>query len=254
MTVSRLNILLTFDDEPNWNTTETLELLNRHSAISTFYVDIHRAFQCKSLMKDIIAEGHEIGLHGVYYLNSFLNNRSVEKNNNYQSHISHWRHLDGGSHHAGVGLAAMIEYCKNSIEDIVQSPIRSIRPPYGMEEYLRDYNSPQKLSLIKAKYNLTSEGEFINLLDNTYQECGLTRYQGCGTKYPLSWEYEVLKDSITEGLKSKSLNNTQSDTCTVILSHCEIDDCLENLRNLLTNDFFLKQSSLIKYSSVSGIH
>ncbi len=60
---------LTFDDGPSpRNTPRLLEALARHQARVTFFVLARRARRHAALLRRMVAEGHEIGIHGDVHL------------------------------------------------------------------------------------------------------------------------------------------------------------------------------------------
>jgi peptidoglycan/xylan/chitin deacetylase (PgdA/CDA1 family) len=57
---------LTYDDGPEPGGTDlVLEALAQHKATATFFVLLTRAHRYGSLLAEVVAEGHEIALHGV---------------------------------------------------------------------------------------------------------------------------------------------------------------------------------------------
>ncbi len=59
------DLALTFDDGPDPHQTQRLlELLERHGATATFFVLLTRTRRYPSILAEVIAAGHEIGLHG----------------------------------------------------------------------------------------------------------------------------------------------------------------------------------------------
>jgi peptidoglycan/xylan/chitin deacetylase (PgdA/CDA1 family) len=64
------HIVLTFDDGPDDTGTErVLAALDRFGATATFFVLVPRARRRQTLLKEIVAAGHEIGLHGIDHRN-----------------------------------------------------------------------------------------------------------------------------------------------------------------------------------------
>lgn len=63
---------LTFDDGPGADTAAVLDVLARHGVTATFFVVAERAERHPDLIRRMIAEGHEIGVHGLYHRSAFL--------------------------------------------------------------------------------------------------------------------------------------------------------------------------------------
>ena len=62
---NRPEVALTFDDGPSPQTTpRVLEALARHGTRATFFVVGRKALAHPGLVRDIVAAGHEVGLHG----------------------------------------------------------------------------------------------------------------------------------------------------------------------------------------------
>jgi peptidoglycan-N-acetylglucosamine deacetylase len=59
----RRSIALTFDDGPSESTPRILELLERHSATSTFFQCGVNARRLAGVAKEVVAAGHEVGNH-----------------------------------------------------------------------------------------------------------------------------------------------------------------------------------------------
>jgi peptidoglycan/xylan/chitin deacetylase (PgdA/CDA1 family) len=97
---------LTFDDGPDPEfTPRILEILDRHGVRATFMAMGHNAVRHRSLLKEVVAAGHEIGAHG-------------------------WNHLNLAS--ATLAEARTeIEFGTGMIEECVGVPVRVFRPPYG---------------------------------------------------------------------------------------------------------------------------
>lgn len=56
-------IYLTFDDGPSWRTPEVLQILREENVKATFFVIGHADEQSRQWMRDIVADGHTIGMH-----------------------------------------------------------------------------------------------------------------------------------------------------------------------------------------------
>jgi peptidoglycan/xylan/chitin deacetylase (PgdA/CDA1 family) len=64
-------IALTFDDGPGESTAEVLDVLAEVGAKATFFLVAERARRSPELVRRILAEGHEVGVHGLRHV-SFL--------------------------------------------------------------------------------------------------------------------------------------------------------------------------------------
>lgn len=106
---TRREIALTFDDGPHAvDTPAVLDVLTRHQIPATFF-HIGQQFEALPLLaQEIIAAGHQIGLHGYRHQHFPLVNNSILRHE-----LDHFR----------VQVAAMYN-CP--LEDI-----RDVRPPYG---------------------------------------------------------------------------------------------------------------------------
>lgn len=99
-------LALTFDDGPDPEFTPgILELLDRHGVKATFFAMGYNATEHASLLREVVAAGHEIGSHGWAHLNL----TRISAPETYEE----------------------IETGKKAVEDIVQVPVKLFRPPYG---------------------------------------------------------------------------------------------------------------------------
>ena len=58
-------VALTFDDGPHPHTTlAVLDILEQHEAVATFFVVGHKVDQYPAVVREIVARGHALGLHG----------------------------------------------------------------------------------------------------------------------------------------------------------------------------------------------
>jgi len=58
-------LALTFDDGPHPRTTSAvLDILDRHEAVATFFVVGHKVDKYPEVVREIVARGHALGLHG----------------------------------------------------------------------------------------------------------------------------------------------------------------------------------------------
>ena len=66
-------IILTFDDAPQESSTPAvLDVLRQNSVHALFFVTAERARQCPELIRQMQADGHQIGLHGLAHRNPWL--------------------------------------------------------------------------------------------------------------------------------------------------------------------------------------
>ena len=98
---------LTFDDGPSGATPAVLDVLARHGATATFFVLVERAELSKGVLRRIVSEGHEVGLHGIDHQRlTTLPPSEVRR-----------RLTDG----------------RRRLEDCVGRPVRWFRPPFGSQ-------------------------------------------------------------------------------------------------------------------------
>jgi peptidoglycan/xylan/chitin deacetylase (PgdA/CDA1 family) len=103
-------VVLTYDDGPEpGGTDEVLRVLAEHGATATFFVLLSRTRRYPGLLAEVLAAGHEVGLHGVDHrpLPSF------------------------GATEARNRTAAG----KAELEDALAAPVRWFRPPYGRQTW-----------------------------------------------------------------------------------------------------------------------
>ena len=99
-------VALTFDDGPDPQFTPSiLDLLDKHGLKATFFAMGYNATRHASLLREVVAAGHELGSHGWRHLS--LTKTSAEKT---------YDEIDRG---------------KKAVEDTVQIPVKLFRPPYG---------------------------------------------------------------------------------------------------------------------------
>jgi peptidoglycan/xylan/chitin deacetylase (PgdA/CDA1 family) len=119
-TTDRL-IALTFDDGPDpVSTPLVLDELRRASTKATFFVLVDRAVTHPELIRRIVAEGHEIGLHGI-------------------------------DHHRlttlpGVDVARRVIDGRRALEALIGAPVTLFRPPFGSQS-LRTYLTIRAIGL-----------------------------------------------------------------------------------------------------------
>ena len=101
-------IVLTFDDGPDpAGTPAVLEALAAHGATATFFVLLTRARRRPDLVARVVAEGHEVGLHGVDH-----------------------RPLPDFSY---AEARARTAAAADELEALTGTPVRWFRPPYGAQ-------------------------------------------------------------------------------------------------------------------------
>lgn len=99
-------LALTFDDGPDPAfTPRILELLDRHGFKATFFAMGYNATHNPSLLREVVAAGHEIGSHGWAHLNLM---RTTPEDT--------YEEIDQG---------------RRAVEDQAQVPVKLFRPPYG---------------------------------------------------------------------------------------------------------------------------
>ncbi|WP_037366120.1 polysaccharide deacetylase family protein [Amycolatopsis orientalis] len=102
------DVVLTFDDGPEpGGTDRVLEALAAHRATATFFVLVDRVRRNPALAREVLAAGHEIGLHGMDH-----------------------RRL---SRLPPATVRAQLAAGHESLEDLLGVPIRWFRPPYGAQ-------------------------------------------------------------------------------------------------------------------------
>ncbi len=100
------NVILTYDDGPEPSGThEVLTALAETKSTATFFVLITRTRRNPSLVGEILAQGHEIALHGP-------DHRSI--------------HAMSASE-----VETRTRNAKHELEDLIDRPVRWFRPPYG---------------------------------------------------------------------------------------------------------------------------
>lgn len=102
------DVVLTFDDGPDPDQTpKVLEVLERHGATATFFVLLSRVREHPDHLADVLAEGHEVALHG-------LDHRALTR-------------FDGSEAKRRTAAA------KAELEDATGRIVRWYRPPYGRQ-------------------------------------------------------------------------------------------------------------------------
>lgn len=104
--VGEKKISLTFDDGPHPQYTKNLlDLLKRHNVKATFFVVGEHALKHPHLLRRMVIEGHEIGIH-------------------------HYKHKSGWFLTPGK-LKKELKMCQEAIEHITGREVRYYRPPWG---------------------------------------------------------------------------------------------------------------------------
>lgn len=122
----RKTAYITFDDGPNKNTPEILDLLNKYNMKATFFVLEDRITLYPDVVNRILREGHSIGLHG----------QSHEKTVFYSSQSSALNEINNTRH---------------TLKELTGYDTKLVRVPYGSKPYL---TKNQYDSLVNSGYNL----------------------------------------------------------------------------------------------------
>ncbi|ACZ41567.1 polysaccharide deacetylase [Thermobaculum terrenum ATCC BAA-798] len=100
------SVVLTFDDGPDVYTVKILDVLSRYDTKAVFFVVGEQVERHPNLLREVVAAGHEIGIHGY-------------------RHVSHLLR-------APLTTIEDVRRCKVIIEDTTGVSPRYIRPPYGV--------------------------------------------------------------------------------------------------------------------------
>lgn len=101
-------VALTYDDGPDPETTPAvLEALHRHRTSATFFMLAERAVRHPGIVRDVVAAGHEVALHGVDHQR--LTSLDPEE------------------------VTERLVRGRDMLEDLVQQRVRWFRPPYGAQ-------------------------------------------------------------------------------------------------------------------------
>lgn len=119
-------VYLTFDDGPNKNTIEILNLLKKHNMKATFFLLEDRINTYPDIVMRIFNEGHSIGLHG----------QSHEKTVFYANDSSALSEMKSTNH---------------TIKELIGIDIKLVRVPYGSKPHLTE---PQYNSLVNYGYKV----------------------------------------------------------------------------------------------------
>jgi peptidoglycan/xylan/chitin deacetylase (PgdA/CDA1 family) len=118
---ARPELALSFDDGPDLQVTpRVLDVLTRHRAHATFFVLVGHAEAAPALVARMVAEGHEVGLHG----------------------IDHDRLPPLPAAEIGARLADG----RRRLEALTRRPVTLFRPPFGAQS-LRSYARARRAGL-----------------------------------------------------------------------------------------------------------
>ncbi|PQJ33732.1 polysaccharide deacetylase family protein [Salinibacter sp. 10B] len=115
---------LTFDDGPTTECTRALlDTLSEYNAQATHFLLGHHAEQHPKLVEDIVDEGHRVGNHT-------------------------YRHSDPWTTPQDK-LARELQRTTEILEDLVHTPVRALRPPYGHPTgFLREWCAAQNQRMV----------------------------------------------------------------------------------------------------------
>lgn len=120
-------IVLTFDDGPAPPVTEQVaDVLAEFGATATFFVLMTRVPDNASILRALVAGGHEVALHGLDH-----------------------RRLTGRSYSS---LLEDLRRGKEELEDLSGTPVRWFRPPYGAQG-LRSWSAVRAAGLEPVMWN-----------------------------------------------------------------------------------------------------
>jgi len=105
---TRAAVVLTYDDGPTPGITDRLlATLDEHHATATFFALLTRVRRDPGLLREVLASGHEVGLHGLDH-----------------------RRLTTTPRHA---LRGWVRDGRRELEDVTARPVRWFRAPYGAQ-------------------------------------------------------------------------------------------------------------------------
>lgn len=123
-------VALTFDDGPDARLTPgILEVLDRHQAKATFFVLMSKVLRAPDLLGELVAAGHEIGLHGPDHTPV-----------------------------TGVGHRQVYERlssAKAELEGLVGKSVRWYRPPYGSQSAV-SYSAAARAGMSTVLWSATT--------------------------------------------------------------------------------------------------
>lgn len=123
---NRKTVYITFDDGPNKNTPEILDLLSKYNMKATFFVLEDGITLYPDIVDSMLKEGHSIGLHG----------QSHEKTVFYSS---------------GSSALNEINNTRHTLKELAGYDTKLVRVPYGSKPHL---TKSQYDSLVDSGYNL----------------------------------------------------------------------------------------------------
>lgn len=124
------HLVLTFDDGPDPDETpRMIEVLRRHGATATFFVLLTRTRKHPSVLAELVAAGHEIGLHGPDHraLSDFSHREAIDRT-----------------------IAA-----REELAQATGTEIRWFRPPYGSQS-LSSFLATQRAGLTPVLWSATT--------------------------------------------------------------------------------------------------
>jgi peptidoglycan/xylan/chitin deacetylase (PgdA/CDA1 family) len=122
---------LTFDDGPDPSTTPAvLAVLGAHNVRATFFVLVERAEAQPALVRRLLDEGHEIGLHGLDHARLTTLRRDE--------------------------VAAQVAGGRRRLERVAGRAVRLFRPPYGAQN-LRTWLAARRAGLDVVVWNAHAE-------------------------------------------------------------------------------------------------
>lgn len=123
-------VALTFDDGPDPSLTPgILEVLDRHRARATFFVLMSKVRRTPTLLAELVAAGHEVGLHGP----------------------DHAPVTGVGHRRVHERLAA----ARAELEGLVDQTVRWYRPPYGSQSAV-SYSAAARAGLSTVLWSATT--------------------------------------------------------------------------------------------------
>ncbi len=145
-------VALTFDDGPGPETAAILDVLGRHGASATFFVLVEHAEARPALVRRIVAEGHDIALHG----------------------LDHQRLTALPT----AAVSAHIAEGRRRLERCTGDRIRYFRPPYGSQS-LRTFGAARRHGLDVVVWTADAE-DWIDHAPAQIAELALDRIEAGG--------------------------------------------------------------------------
>ena len=152
---------LTFDDGPSpRNTPRLLDVLARHGARATFFLIADRARQHRELVRRIVADGHEAGIHGSLHVPPWLLPRAL--------------------------LLRDLDHAVAAVRDACGRPARHYRAPFGLlfppqaawvrargvtpvlgDNYPRDFSARESATIARRVIERLAPGSIVILHDSS---------------------------------------------------------------------------------------